>query len=122
MPTVLAMLAQSAVNEVDIIFFAWLGLPGLVVPRRPRSCLACCCSGCSADRSRPSRSVRKRLAARRFAQGRSADAGTVLANSWVFSLLRPASCSPAFGYLVIPHALGVLVKVAGGATTSRSGT
>ena len=27
LPTVLAMLAQSAVNEVDIIFFAWLGCP-----------------------------------------------------------------------------------------------
>jgi Na+-driven multidrug efflux pump len=49
------------------------------------------------------------LAARRFAQGRNADAGTVLANSWLFSLVAGVVFT-AFGYLVIPHVLGVLVE------------
>jgi Na+-driven multidrug efflux pump len=49
------------------------------------------------------------LAARRFAQGRNADAGTVLANSWLFSLVAGVVFT-AVGYLVIPHVLGVLVE------------
>ncbi len=36
-PTVFAMLAQSAVNEIDIIFFSWLPGAGSRRTRRPRS-------------------------------------------------------------------------------------
>src|SRR5690606_19034468 len=49
------------------------------------------------------------LAARRFAQERPADAGTVLANSWLFSLVAGIAFT-ALGYLVIPSVLGVLVE------------
>ena len=109
-PTVLAMLAQSAVNEVDIIFFSWLPhpessiaqaalLPSLILLWMFGGSLSAISVGTQA------------LAARRFAEGRPADAGTVLANSWFFSLLAGIAFT-LLGYLVIPHVLGVLVSSA----------
>jgi MATE family multidrug resistance protein len=108
LPTVLAMLAQSAVNEVDIIFFAWLGCPGSSYAQA--ALLPCLLLLWMFGGSLSAISVgTQALAARRFAQGRSADAGTVLANSWLFSLVAGVVFT-AFGYLVIPHVLGVLVE------------
>ena len=108
LPTVLAMLAQSAVNEVDIIFFAWLGCPGSSYAQA--ALLPCLLLLWAFGGSLSAISVgTQALAARRFAEGRSADAGTVLANSWVFSLVAGVLFT-VFGYLVIPYALGVLVR------------
>jgi Na+-driven multidrug efflux pump len=108
LPTVLAMLAQSAVNEVDIIFFAWLGCPGSSYAQA--ALLPCLLLLWMFGGSLSAISVgTQALAARRFAQGRNADAGTVLANSWLFSLVAGVVFT-AFGYLVIPHVLGVLVE------------
>jgi Na+-driven multidrug efflux pump len=110
LPTVLAMLAQSAVNEVDIIFFAWLGCPGSSYAQA--ALLPCLLLLWMFGGSLSAISVgTQALAARRFAEGRATDAGTVLANSWMFSLVSGVSFT-AIGYLVIPHALGVLVRSA----------
>jgi Na+-driven multidrug efflux pump len=85
LPTVLAMLAQSAVNEVDIIFFAWLGCPDSSYAQA--ALLPCLLLLWMFGGSLSAISVgTQALAARRFAQGRNLDAGAVLANSWVFSL------------------------------------
>src|SRR3954470_23963681 len=86
LPTVLAMLAQSAVNEVDIIFFSHLPcpesstaqaalLPSLILLWMFGGSLSAISVGTQA------------IAARRFAEGKSADAGAVLVNSWVCSSL-----------------------------------
>jgi multidrug resistance protein, MATE family len=108
LPTVLAMLAQSAVNEVDIIFFAWLGCPGSSFAQA--ALLPCLLLLWMFGGSLSAISVgTQALAARRFAEGRSADAGAVLANSWMFSLAAGIVFT-VFGYAVIPHVLGVLVR------------
>ena len=108
LPTVLAMLAQSAVNEVDIIFFAWLGCPGSSFAQA--ALLPCLLLLWMFGGSLSAISVgTQALAARRFAEGHSEDAGAVLANSWMFSLVAGIVFT-IFGYLVIPHVLGVLVR------------
>lgn len=110
LPTVLAMLAQSAVNEVDIIFFAWLGCPDSSYAQA--ALLPCLLLLWMFGGSLSAISVgTQALAARRFAQGQPADAGTVLANSWIFSLVAGIVFT-ALGYLVIPAVLGVLVESA----------
>ena len=102
------MLAQSAVNEVDIIFFAWLGCPDSSFAQA--ALLPCLLLLWMFGGSLSAISVgTQALAARRFAEGHKLDAGTVLANSWVFSLLAGVVFT-LFGYLVIPHVLGVLVQ------------
>jgi MATE family multidrug resistance protein len=107
LPTVLAMLAQSAVNEVDIIFFAALGCPGSSYAQA--ALLPCLLLLWAFGGSLSAISVgTQALAARRFAEGHHADAGTVLANSWLFSLIAGVVFT-GVGYLTIPHALGLLV-------------
>jgi len=109
MPTVLAMLAQSAVNEIDIIFLSWLPcpessnaqaalLPSLILLWLFGGSLSAISVGTQA------------IAARRYAERRSLDAGAVLANSWVFSLVAGIVFT-VLGYLSIPYVLGVLIKV-----------
>jgi MATE family multidrug resistance protein len=102
------MLAQSAVNEVDIIFFAWLGCPGSSYAQA--ALLPCLLLLWMFGGSLSAISVgTQALAARRYAEGRPVDAGGVLANSWMFSLAAGIVFT-LFGYLVIPHVLGVLVQ------------
>jgi MATE family multidrug resistance protein len=109
MPTVFAMLTQSAVNEVDIIFFSRLPcpesstaqaalLPSLILLWMFGGSLSAISVGTQA------------IAARRFAEGKSIDAGAVLVNSWVCSLLASIFFT-GIGYLVMPHALSALIKV-----------
>lgn len=108
LPTVLAMLAQSAVNEVDIIFFAWLGCPDSSYAQA--ALLPCLLLLWMFGGSLSAISVgTQALSARRFAQGRNIDAGAVLANSWMFSLVAGVVFT-LVGYLVIPSVLGVLVE------------
>lgn len=108
-PTVLAMLAQSAVNEVDIIFLSRLPcpessnaqaalLPSLILLWLFGGSLSAISVGTQA------------IAARRFAEKRNADAGAVLANSWLFSLVAGIVFSVA-GYLAMPFVLDLLIRV-----------
>jgi multidrug resistance protein, MATE family len=109
LPTVLAMLAQSAVNEIDLIFLSWLPcpessnaqaalLPSLILLWLFGGSLSAISVGTQA------------LAARRFAEKRASEAGAVLANSWVFSLLAGVTFT-VLGYLSIPLVLPVLIQV-----------
>jgi len=109
LPTVFAMLTQSAVNEVDIIFFSRLPcpesstaqaalLPSLILLWMFGGSLSAISVGTQA------------LAARRFAEGKSTDAGAVLVNSWLCALLAGAVFT-AIGYVVMPLALSALIKV-----------
>src|SRR3954469_20765194 len=109
LPTVFAMLTQSAVNEVDVIFFSRLPcpesstaqaalLPSLILLWMFGGSLSAISVGTQA------------LAARRFAEGKSIDAGAVLVNSWVCALLSGVVFT-ALGYLVMPYALHALIRV-----------
>lgn len=108
-PTVLAMLTQSIVNEVDIVFFSWLPcpessnaqaalLPSLILLWGFGGSLSAVSVGTQA------------IAARRFAEGRHSDSGAVLANSWFFSLLA-GGLFTAVGYGLLPFLLEHLIKV-----------
>jgi multidrug resistance protein, MATE family len=109
LPTVFAMLTQSAVNEVDIIFFSRLPcpesstaqaalLPSLILLWMFGGSLSAISVGTQA------------ISARRFAEGKSTDAGAVLVNSWVCSLLAGILFT-AVGYVVMPLALNALIRV-----------
>jgi len=109
LPTVFAMLTQSAVNEVDIIFFSHLPcpesstaqaalLPSLILLWMFGGSLSAISVGTQA------------ISARRFAEGKSIDAGAVLVNSWVCSLLASIVFT-GIGYLVMPLALHALIRV-----------
>ena len=84
MPTVFAMLSQSVVNEIDIVFFSHLPcpessnaqaalLPSLIVLWAFGGSLSAISVGTQA------------IAARRFAEGQHQSSGAVLLNSWIFS-------------------------------------
>jgi len=103
------MLTQSAVNEVDIIFFSRLPcpesstaqaalLPSLILLWMFGGSLSAISVGTQA------------ISARRFAQGKSVDAGAVLVNSWVCAMLAGVVFT-AIGYLVMPAALNALIRV-----------
>ena len=109
LPTVFAMLTQSAVNEVDIIFFSRLPgceastaqaalFPSLILLWMFGGSLSAISVGTQA------------IAARRFAEGKSLDAGAVLVNSWVCSMVAGVAFT-ALGYLVMPWALKALIQV-----------
>ena len=108
-PTVIAMLAQSAVNEVDIIFFAWLPpceaanaqaalLPSLILLWLFGGSLSAISVGTQA------------IVARRLAEEKRLDAGAVVTNSFVFALLSGIVFT-AIGYACLPWALKLLIKV-----------
>ncbi|MEO8901526.1 MAG: MATE family efflux transporter [Polyangiaceae bacterium] len=108
LPTVLAMLTQSAVNEVDIIFFSRLPCPASSTAQAallPSLILLWMFGGSLSAISVGTQAI----AARRFAEGKSADAGAVLVNSWVCSLLAGAVFT-GVGYLVMPLALDALIR------------
>lgn len=108
-PTVLAMLTQSVVNEIDIVFLARLGcpesstaqsalLPSLIVLWLFGGSLSAISTGTQA------------FTARRFAQRKDQDAGAVLANAALFAGVAGVFFS-ALGYLLMPAVLGVIIKV-----------
>ncbi len=109
MPTVFAMLSQSVVNEIDIVFFSLLPcpessnaqaalLPSLIVLWAFGGSLSAISVGTQA------------LAARRFAEGEPERSGAVLFNSWLFSSLASIAFT-VLGYLVMPSLLNVLIQV-----------
>jgi Na+-driven multidrug efflux pump len=108
-PTVLAMLTQSVVNEIDIVFFSRLPcpessyaqaalLPSLILLWMFGGSLSAISVGTQA------------IAARRYAEGKREDAGAVLLNSWFFSLVAGVVFT-ALGYACLPLVLKFLIKV-----------
>ena len=113
LPTVGAMLTQSIVNEVDIVFFAQLPcpessnaqaalLPSLIVLWLFGGSLSAISVGTQA------------FTARRFAEKQRDDAGAVLANAAFFALCAGVVFS-IIGYLAMPSILGVILKNSPGA-------
>jgi multidrug resistance protein, MATE family len=105
-PTVFAMLTQSIVNEIDIIFFAHLPcpessngqaalLPSLILLWVFGGSLSAISVGTQA------------FTARRFAERRPTDAGAVLVNAVSFATITGILFTIA-GYLVLPLVLGAL--------------
>src|SRR6185503_12351301 len=105
-PTVLAMLTQSIVNEIDIIFFAHLPcpessngqaalLPSLILLWAFGGSLSAISVGTQA------------FTARRFAEKRPTDAGAVLVNAVSFATLAGIVFTIA-GYIVVPALLATL--------------
>lgn len=109
LPTVAAMLTQSVVNEVDIVFFAHLPcpessnaqaalLPSLIVLWLFGGSLSAISVGTQA------------FTGRRFAENRPDDAGAVLTNALFFAVVAGVVFS-AIGYLTMPYLLSVIIKV-----------
>lgn len=110
-PTVFAMLAQSAVNEIDIIFFSHLPqqeasnaqaalLPSLILLWMFGGSLSAISVGTQA------------IAARRFAQGKPEESGAVLANSLAFAFVS-SFLFTGLAYLTLPSVLNLMIKVPG---------
>src|SRR5262245_19830170 len=108
-PTVLAMLTQSVVNEIDIVFFSRLPcpessnaqaalLPSLILLWMFGGSLSAISVGTQA------------IAARRFAEGKSEDSGAVLVNAWFFALTAGIVFT-LLGYACLPFVLKLLIKV-----------
>jgi putative MATE family efflux protein len=113
LPTVMAMLTQSVVNEIDIVFFARLPcpessnaqaalLPSLIVLWLFGGSLSAISVGTQA------------FTARRFAENNREDAGAVLANAVTFALVSGVVFS-VLGYLAMPHILGLILAKSPGA-------
>lgn len=109
LPTVFAMLSQSVVNEIDIVFFSHLPcpessnaqaalLPSLIVLWAFGGSLSAVSVGTQA------------LTARRFAEGHTDRAGSVLFNSWTFSAVASVLFT-VLGYLSLPAILRALIQV-----------
>src|SRR5436190_10664456 len=107
MPTVLAMLTQSIVNEIDIFFFSRLPcpessdaqaalLPSLIILWMFGGSLSAVSVGTQA------------LTARRFGEGNIEEAGGVLQNAWFFALVAGVLFTVG-GYLAMPAILGALI-------------
>jgi putative MATE family efflux protein len=108
-PTVLAMLTQSVVNEVDIVFFSRLPcpessnaqaalLPSLILLWMFGGSLSAISVGTQA------------IAARRQAEGKPGESGGVLVNAWFFALVAGAAFT-LLGYACLPLVLRFLIKV-----------
>lgn len=109
MPTVFAMLSQSVVNEIDIVFFSWLPCPESSIAQA--ALLPCLIVLWAFGGSLSAISVgTQAIAARRFAEGQHQSSGGVLLNSWVFSSVASVAFT-VVGYLTLPAVLGVLIKV-----------
>jgi putative MATE family efflux protein len=109
LPTVFAMLSQSLVNEIDVIFFSRLPdrvlgsngqaalLPSLIVVWLFGGSLSAISVGTQA------------LTARRFAEHDREGAAAVLTNSVWFCVIAGAGLS-ILGYLALPAILGFMLK------------
>src|SRR5688500_8599540 len=109
-PTVIAMLSQSVVNEIDVVFFSHLPcpessngqaalLPSLILLWVFGGSLSAISVGTQA------------FTARRFAEKRPTDAGAVLVNAVCFATVAGVLFT-IVGYLVVPLVLGTM-KVEG---------
>ncbi|MET0591851.1 MAG: MATE family efflux transporter [Polyangiaceae bacterium] len=105
-PTVLAMLTQSIVNEIDIVFFAHLPCPES--SNGQAALLPCLILLWIFGGSLSAISVgTQAFTARRFAEKRPTDAGAVLVNALCFSAVAGVLFT-VLGYVVVPLALSSL--------------
>jgi len=111
LPTVIAMLSQSIVNEIDIVFFARLPcpessnaqaalLPSLILLWLFGGSLSAISVGTQA------------YTGRRFAEGRFEEAGAVLANAAFFSVVAGVVFS-IIGYVTMSSLLPLILRVRG---------
>jgi putative MATE family efflux protein len=109
MPTVFAMLSQSIVNEIDVVFFSHLPVPessyaqaallySLIITWLFGGSLAAISVGTQA------------LVARRYAEGDRHAAGAVLSSATFFAIVAGAVFS-AVGLLMLPWLVHSIVKV-----------
>ena len=109
LPTVFAMLSQSVVNEIDVVFFSRLPcpessngqaalLPSLIIVWLFGGSLSAVNVGTLA------------LTARRVAERKPHDAGAVLANSSWFCLVAGGVVS-VLGWFLLPSILGFMIAV-----------
>lgn len=109
LPTVFAMLSQSVVNEIDIVFFSWLPCPES--SNAQAALLPCLIILWAFGGSLSAISVgTQALTARRFAEGHLNRAGAVLLNSWMFSAVASVLFT-IVGFLALPWMLELLIKV-----------
>jgi putative MATE family efflux protein len=108
-PTIIAMLSQSIVNEIDVVFFSRLPgaesstaqaalLPSLIVLWLFGGTLSAIGVGTQA------------LVARREAEGKQDDAGAVLGNAFTFALVAGVLMT-AFSQWLLPTVMGKLIAV-----------
>lgn len=118
LPTVGAMLTQSVVNEVDIVFFARLPcpessnaqaalLPSLIILWLFGGSLSAISVGTQA------------FVGRRFAEKNREDAGAVLCNAAFFAVVAGIAFS-IIGYLLTPAILSLLIKNEGARVAAES--
>lgn len=108
-PTVFAMLSQSIVNEIDAVFFAHLPAPES--SNGQAALFPCLLLLWIFGGSLSAISVgTQAFTARRFAERRHADAGAVLVNAAIFSLLAGIVFT-ALAYLSLPWILPLFIKV-----------
>lgn len=108
LPTVAAMLTQSVVNEIDIVFFARLPCPessNAQAALLPSLIILWIFGGSISSISVGTQS----FTGRRFAEKRFEDAGAVLANAVFFAMVAGV-VSTILGYLAMPHVLGLILK------------
>src|SRR5262245_8005114 len=109
LPTVVAMLTQSIVNEVDILFFSWLPcpessnaqaalLPSLILLWLFGGSLSAISVGTQA------------LTARRYAEGKPFDAGAVVVNSATVAVVT-SFVFTLVAYFTLPFTLKLLIDV-----------
>ena len=109
MPTVLAMLSQSVVNEVDIVFLSRLPYPessNAQAALFPSLILLWMFGGSLSAISVGTQAI----TARRFAEKKTSEAGGVLVNSWLFSLVAGVLFT-VLAYASLPWILEWVVKV-----------
>jgi MATE family multidrug resistance protein len=108
-PTVIAMLTQSVVNEIDIVFFSWLPCPESSTAQAallPSLILLWLFGGSLSAISVGTQAI----TARRFAAGQNADAGAVLVNSWMVALATSLLFT-AIAYVTLPWTVPLIIKV-----------
>src|SRR6478735_1134937 len=109
LPTVLAMVSQSIVNEVDIVFFSMLPCPESSTAQA--ALFPCLIILWAFGGSLSAISVgTQAIAARRYAEGDRERAGAVLLNSWVFSTVASIVFT-GIGFLALPALLSVAIKI-----------
>lgn len=109
MPTVFAMLTQSIVNEIDIVFFARLPCPES--SNAQAALMPCLIILWMFGGSLSAISVgTQALTARRLGENKPEEAGGVLMNAWFFALVSGIAFT-ALGYVVMPYMVRGLIKV-----------
>ncbi len=108
-PTVIAMMTQSIVNEIDIVFFSWLPCPESSTAQAallPSLILLWLFGGSLSAISVGTQAI----TARRYAAGFDLDAGAVLVNSWIVALTTSVVFT-LIAYVTLPWTVPLIIKV-----------